>query len=144
MNTNLLEKVTWSDCKIYVPPVEHGKVIKCYDGDSITVATVLPGSAQVYRFSVRLTGIDTPEMRSKNENEKWAAKFVQQKLEYLLLDKFVSLKDVQWDKYGRLLANVFLDEVNINEWLLDNNYAVPYEGGTKKPPENWKEFVSQI
>jgi len=124
--------------------VEHGKVIKCYDGDSITVATVLPGSAQVYRFSVRLTGIDTPEMRSKNENEKWAAKFVQKKLEYLLLDKFVSLKDVQLDKYGRLLANVFLDEVNINEWLLDNNYAVPYEGGTKKPPENWKEFVSQI
>ena len=148
----ILADVSWQDCKTFVPAVNFGKVIKVYDGDSITIATVATVytnliDAGIYRFSVRLNGIDTPEMRTKNESEKKAARVVQKKLEDKLLGKFVSLKNVRYEKYGRLLCDVYLedkdgeDDTSINQWLLKNNLAVSYDGGTKNSPDNWLSFM---
>lgn len=44
--------------------------MKVYDGDTITIATRLGGTGSLYRFSVRLLAIDTPEKRTKNKEEK--------------------------------------------------------------------------
>ncbi len=143
----LLSEIQWKDCKTFVPRVEFGKVIKVYDGDSITIATMFQdnGDAGIYRFSVRLNGIDTPEMRTRNLDEKKVAQFVQQRLEDKLLGKFVTLKNVQLEKYGRLLCDVYLEEESnesINDWLLKNNFAVVYDGGTKNSPDNWSEYLA--
>ena len=56
----------------FVPPVNSGRVIKVYDGDTITIASKVPGlkNSPIYKFSVRLNGIDTPEIKGKNEDEK--------------------------------------------------------------------------
>ena len=56
--------------------------------------------------------------------------------------KFVSLRDVSTDKYGRLLANVYSTETgkSIGKELIDNRMAVEYNGGTKKTPDNWKTY----
>tara|TARA_B100001113_G_C21107364_1_gene621518 strand:- start:816 stop:1286 length:471 start_codon:yes stop_codon:yes gene_type:complete len=143
----LLSEIQWKDCKTFVPRVEFGKVIKVYDGDSITIATMFQdnGDAGIYRFSVRLNGIDTPEMRTRNLDEKKVAQFVQQRLEDKLLGKFVTLKNVQLEKYGRLLCDVYLEEESnqsINDWLLENNFAVVYDGGTKNSPDKWSEYLA--
>jgi endonuclease YncB( thermonuclease family) len=45
---------------------------------------------------------------------------------------------VKTEKYGRLLADVFLDDLHINKWLLENNYAIPYDGKAKNTPDEWK------
>ena len=49
----------------------------------------------------------------------------------------VTLKNVDTEKYGRILADVYLDDENINEWLISKEYAVRYGGGTKHRPASW-------
>ena len=66
--------IEWKDCKAFVPPINSGYVVKVYDGDTITIASKLPyPESPLYRFAVRLNGIDTPEIKGKNEDEKKAA-----------------------------------------------------------------------
>jgi endonuclease YncB( thermonuclease family) len=132
------EPIEWSHTKPFVPPIDQGQVIKVYDGDTITIAAKLPyKSSPLYRFQVRLIDIDTPEMKGKTQEEKEAAHRAKKALEELVLHKPVYLKDCGHEKYGRLLANVYVDvpyqgRIHINRWMLDQGYAVPYNGGTKK------------
>ena len=130
--------IEWKDTIPFVPSVKIGQVIKVYDGDTMTIATYLPFlNSPLYRFPVRLRGIDAPEMRGKNEDEKRAARISQKALEDLVLHKNVTLKNVETEKYGRLLAEVYVDDININNYMVDNKYAVKYDGGTKERPEEW-------
>jgi len=122
----------------FVPPVTSGKVIKVYDGDTITIASRLPfPNSPIYKFPVRLLGIDCPEIKGSTENEKNLAKSARDALSSKINGKTVMLKNVSTEKYGRLLAYVYLDSENMNQWMLDNNYAVKYDGGTKTRPDNW-------
>ena len=130
------DAIIWKDTVPFVAPVNSGKVIKVYDGDTITIATTIPfqdktKSNTIYRFSVRLMGIDSPEIHGKTEEERTAAKLSQEALETLILDKIVTLKNVKTEKYGRLLANVYVGRLHLNNYMLKNNYAVPYDGGKK-------------
>lgn len=136
-----LENATWRNTIPFVPNITHGKIIKCYDGDTCTLAAKPYPNEPVFRFSLRLDGIDTPEMRSKSTTEKEAAKLVQEKLSDLIMDKFVDVKVTKTDKYGRLLCTVTYDGINVNEWLLEQNYATEYHGGTKHSPKDWLEYI---
>ena len=129
-------------CKVFIPPITSGKVIKVYDGDTITIATKVPGlrNSEVYKFSIRLNGIDSPELKSNNDDEKEIAKIAQTTLYDKIFDKVVTLKNVKLEKYGRLLCDVYLKELHLNNWLLDQRLAVPYDGGTKHKPESWCKF----
>uniref|UniRef100_A0A6C0D8T6 TNase-like domain-containing protein n=1 Tax=viral metagenome TaxID=1070528 RepID=A0A6C0D8T6_9ZZZZ len=131
----------WKNTIPFVPPITSGYVIKVYDGDTITIASKLPyPNSPVYRFPVRLIAIDTPEIHGKNEDEKEAAKVAQQALEKLILNQTVMLKNVTTEKYGRILANIYLGEIDISEWMLKNKYAVKYDGGSKKIPNSWIKY----
>jgi endonuclease YncB( thermonuclease family) len=133
--------IEWKDCKAFVPPINSGYVVKVYDGDTITIASRLPyPESPLYRFAVRLNGIDAPEIKGKNEDEKRSAQAAKHALENLILHRDVVLKNTQTEKYGRILADVYIGELNLNKWMLDNKYAVPYDGATKKSPESWLEF----
>lgn len=137
---NHLQNITWKDCTPYIPNVVCGKVIKVYDGDTITVASKLHNSSDetIYRFSVRLCGIDSAEMKSKNEIERLHAVKARDALASIVLGKMVLLKNVSTEKYGRLLADVYYNDICLNDWMLKNNYAVPYAGGTKTIPDEWR------
>ena len=52
--------------------------------------------------------------------------------------KIVYLDNVSTEKYGRILADVYLGDLHINKWMLSNKYAIEYDGGTKKIPDEWK------
>ena len=132
---------TWHDTVPFVPPIECGLVIKVYDGDTITIASTLPyKGSRIYRFSVRLNGIDTPEMKTKDASEKAIAEKAQKTLSDMILGQWVTLKNTDNDKYGRLLADVWFQGTNMNQWMLDNRLAVPYDGGTKITPANWEVY----
>jgi len=136
-------KLEWKNTKPYIPKVEEGFVIKVYDGDTITVATSFEWEPETaYRFSVRILGIDTPEKRTKDENEKYVAEKAKDFVSEKILRKFVVLRNVSTDKYGRLLADVYPSDSNISigEELIKNKLAVKYDGGTKKTPDNWREY----
>ena len=133
--------ITWGDTIPFTVPIKGGKVIKVYDGDSITIAAKLPfENSLLYRFSVRLNGIDTPEIKGKNEDEKEAAKNARDALSKLILNKYIVLKNVDNEKYGRILADVYLGELHINDWLVRERYAVRYDGGTKRGPTSWLNY----
>jgi endonuclease YncB( thermonuclease family) len=129
------------DTILFVPPIEKGVVIKVYDGDTITIASKLPYSdSPLYRFSVRLNGLDCPEIKSKDETEKECAIIAKETIEHLLLNQIVSLKNIKHEKYGRILADVYIGDFNVNNYLLEQRLAVSYDGGTKISPTNWMNY----
>ena len=137
-----LVHISWKTCKPFVPPVHTAKVIKVYDGDTITIATKLPFDKDtIYKFPVRLSGIDSAEIKGKNEHEKKMAILARDALTAKILGKMVKLRNVGTEKYGRLLADIYLDDVHINLWMLENKYAVAYDGGTKITPDSWNSVV---
>ena len=116
----------------FIVPIKTGKVIKTYDGDTITIAAKLPyENSPIYRFNVRLNGIDTPEIKGSSEEERSMAIKSRDALHELIYGKIITLKNVDTEKYGRVLADIWLDEIHVNQWLLDNKYAVKYDGGKK-------------
>lgn len=122
-------------------PIKSGRVIKCYDADTITIASKLPYDASpLYRLSVRLNGIDAPEIKGKCAEEKEVAKEARDFVSNLVLNKVIRLENVESEKYGRILADVYLGDVHLNELLLKERYAVKYDGGTKLKPVSWLRY----
>ena len=89
---------------------------------------------------MRLNGIDCPEIKGKDENEKQCAQIAKEEMSNLILNKIVTLKNVKTEKYGRILADVYIDELHLNNHLIQKRLAVVYDGGTKISPKNWMEY----
>jgi endonuclease YncB( thermonuclease family) len=135
--------IAWKDTTEFTFPIKGGRVIKVYDGDTITIASKLPyENSPLYRFSVRLNGIDTPEIKGKGvgEEEKLAAIEAREAVSKLILNKYVKLENIKNEKYGRILADVYIDNFNINEYLLRERYAMKYNGDTKIKPKSWIKY----
>lgn len=92
-----------------------GKVIKVYDGDTITIVT--PEKRQI---KVRLKNIDSPE--KKQDYGTQAKNFTSS----LIFGKQVKLSSSGKDKYGREIAEIFIDDTNINKEIVKNGYAWAY------------------
>ncbi len=146
INTNYMEDgcdIKWEDTIEFTFPITGGRVIKVYDADTITIASKLPyHESPMYRLSVRLNGIDTPEIKGKgvSDEEKEAAKVARDFVYNLVFNKFVKLENVQSEKYGRILADVYIGDIHLNEILINQRYAVKYDGGTKKKPTSWTKY----
>jgi endonuclease YncB( thermonuclease family) len=137
-DSEYLVNVVYENTIVFVPPITFGKVIKVYDGDTFTIISKLPHTeGPIYRFSVRMKGIDSPEIKGKTLNEKELARKSRDALSNLILGKIVILKNVTTEKYGRILADVYIGDVCINDWMIINHFAVKYDGGTKEKPQEW-------
>ena len=136
---DVIKDIEYSNTVPFMPPIQYGKVIKVYDGDTITIASVLLNTVSpVYRFSIRLNGIDTPEIKSKTMDEHEMAIRARDLLHAKIYGQFVELKNIANEKYGRVLADVYLHNENINEWLIKEHVAIPYDGGKKQTwRDNW-------
>jgi len=109
------------------------KCVGVYDGDTITVALKL--GELFYKFRIRLLGIDAPELRTKNDAEKQKAIVVRDFLRGIVLNRIIKIKCEKFDKYGRVLAWVYLlnSEQSVNDLLIEKKYAKAYDGGTRQP-----------
>jgi len=103
------------------------KVMKIFDGDSLQV------SAMDLVFSIRLVGIDSPEMGAKGQNGQPFSREARSYLETLLNDREITLKSYGADSYHRQLAEIFLDGKNINLDIIKQGLAEVYRGN---PPKN--------
>ena len=104
-------------------------VVKVRDGDSIVVlAHIWPG--QTVRVSVRLRGIDAPELKGKCQTEIRKANRAKLEVVRLVGTQPVQLLHVSGGKYfGRVLANVVTgDGTNINRHLLQQKLVRKYSG----------------
>ena len=113
------------------------KIVDVYDGD--TVRGVFEHNGVYNKWTIRMYGYDSPEMRpsKKLENReeiKKKAKESRDFLKSLILDKTVGLECLDFDKYGRVLGNIYIDELDdsINNHMIANGQGYAYFGGTKK------------
>ena len=121
---------------------EYGSVVvndvrTVYDGDTfkVTIRDWPPIIGD--KISVRILGIDTPELRAKCEAEKILARKAKQfTVEKLSAASKVELLNLKRGKYFRILANVKVDGKDLGSQLTQAGLAVPYDGGSKK---NWCE-----
>jgi micrococcal nuclease len=145
MNKFLLFLVlSFSFSNLFAQSCEHSKstfscvkYVKNYDADTITVD--IPGVHPIIgdNISVRVSGIDAPEIRGHGPCEKEASRNAKRLVENLLKKaKRIDLLNVDKDKYFRLLADVKVDGVDLKSLLLKNNLAYQYAGGTKEK-RNW-------
>ena len=113
------------------------KIVKVYDADTVHALIEVLGT--VYKWKCRIMHVDTPELRSRDENEKKHAYTAKEALSNLILNKIVKVKCFKFDMYGRVLIELTLmsdnetnEDIVIHEWLLQNGYANAYEGKTKQ------------
>ena len=122
---------------------------KVVDGDTIDVSIDL-GFDVCTKQRVRLLGIDTPESRTRDLTEKKFGLLSKKKLREWCLKAVESEKDdieIQLrcpeadsrGKFGRILAEIWVSEdgewTNVNKWMCDNWFAVPYTGQNKADVE---------
>ena len=111
--------------------------IRNYDGDTITfnIPRLHPLIGQ--GISVRVRGIDTAEVRTRDLCEKEKALRAKKIVEKILLrSNKIDLYHVKRGKYFRLVADVIVDGKSIGKELINSNLAYPYFGNTKKEV-NW-------
>ena len=110
------------------------------DGDTIDV-TIDLGFELFKKERVRIAGVDTPEKRTKNLEEKAlgldATNWLKDKLEGAISgdDDLIIRTELVGGvgKYGRLLGWCYIgdDTVSLNEQMIEEGYAHAYDGGTK-------------
>ena len=113
-------------------------VERVVDGDTVDVVLNL-GFDILYKCRVRLYGIDTPESRTRNKDEKARGKMAGAFLKEAIDNgnKVViqtKLKDSR-GKFGRVLGDVVVDGININQSMIDNYHAAAYFGQSKEAIE---------
>jgi micrococcal nuclease len=122
---------------------------KIVDGDTVDAVIDL-GFDVCTRQRVRLLGIDTPESRTRDQEEKKFGLLAKRKLKQWCLKAVESEKDdIELElrcpeadsrgKFGRVLAEIWVIEdgveTNVNKWMCDEGYAVPYVGQNKADVE---------
>ncbi len=138
----------------------EGKVVNVYDGDTVHIVFSLNGN--LVKYNCRLLGIDSPEICPKNVPDKFKRdqeiSAAIKSRNYLIAQvtgieppndltkkaikdlcgksrKLVWVKCYDFDKYGRLLVEIFLNKsesISINKQMVNKHFAVEYDGGTKK------------
>lgn len=120
------------------------KYVRNYDADTVTFD--VPGVHPLLgeKINVRVSGVDTPEVKTKNSCEKEKARSAKKLVENLLKNaKRIDLKSIKRDKYFRVVADVVIDGQSLSYYLLKNGLAYSYDGKTKKPM-NWCKTNREI
>ena len=109
------------------------KIVRVIDGDSIIIDIDLGFSHFIHNESIRLYGVDCPECRSRDKEEKAAGLAAKEFVEDALhVGGIYRLQTKEKGKFGRYLGTIYLtDDTSINAALVKERLAVPYFGQSK-------------
>ena len=103
------------------------------DGDTVDVTLDL-GFDILYNNRIRLLGIDTPESRTRDLEEKALGLAAKDRVKELCpvgsTVSIITTKDGR-GKFGRILGEIFVEEQSVNKLLVEEGHAVEYFGGKK-------------
>ena len=114
------------------------KVLRVVDGDTIDVDVQLGFDVILSKQRVRLHGIDTPESRTRNKEEKIRGLLSKDYLKDICyVGSVIRLQSKERGKFGRILGIIYKDgdTISINQKMIDDGFAVPYTGGNKEELE---------
>ena len=114
------------------------KVVKIVDGDTVDVDIDLGFGVWLKKERIRMFGIDTPESRTRDLDEKKYGLMAKDYITRLLDDEggivLKTRKDAE-GKYGRILGELWrttdLADKSINDYMIENHHAVAYHGQSK-------------
>lgn len=113
------------------------EVISVYDGDTITVM-IDQGMKHFARVKVRMLGINTPEIRTKDLDEKERGYAAKEYLKSRIEGKTIIINTVKKGKFGRWLGVFWLYEEgmgelgeSLNDEMIRMGHAVAYDGGKR-------------
>lgn len=112
-------------------------VTRVVDGDTVDVDIDL-GFGMIYKKQrVRMMGIDTPESRTRDLEEKFYGKQSKAHLVSILAEGDIQLLSHDKGKFGRILGELFIgsSSYSINQQMIDEYHAVPYFGQSKEDTE---------
>jgi len=117
-------------------------VIRVYDGDTFYVN--IDGYPPIIgsNIGIRVNGLDTPELRTRNKAEK-ALGYKTKALAQSILtnpDNVLLFSNAQRGKYFRIVADVYVNGTNYADILIASNLAYRYDGGTKK---SWINIIKE-
>ena len=99
--------------KLY-PDVKVSRLLRVIDGDTFSCDIDEHSAIAGKNISIRLRGINTPELRSRNSEERKSAILEKQRLSDLLTNALViELRNIDRDKYFRIDADVYIDGIDI-------------------------------
>ena len=106
------------------------EVLRIVDGDTVDVRIDL-GFDVWHKCRVRLLGINAPESRTRNLEEKARGLAAKQWLIDRLEFHDVEMQSYGKGKYGRILGELYVDGVNINKEMVKVGHATEYDGGKR-------------
>lgn len=111
----------------------YGKVVDVYDGDTCSI--IMSWEGKYRKFKCRCYGYDSPEMKPRLNVENREeiinkAKAAKERFKELT-DEIVCVKCLEFDKYGRLLVNIYKNNTHINNTMVKEGHGYVYHGGTK-------------
>ena len=116
------------------------KVLRVIDGDTIDVDIQLGFDVVLSKQRVRLYGIDTPESRTRNKEEKVRGLLSKEYLkDNCPKDSIITLVSKERGKFGIILGILYNEEnkeLSVNDKMCEDGYAVPYFGGNKEELES--------
>tara|TARA_B100001939_G_C16928531_1_gene612888 strand:+ start:1149 stop:1511 length:363 start_codon:yes stop_codon:yes gene_type:complete len=114
------------------------KLDRVVDGDTVDVDIDLGFGVWLRKQRIRLFGINAPESRTRDLEEKKKGLAAKQFVVDFLDDEYLILKTETYDatgKYGRILGSIFRTtdyaDKSVNEYLVEKGHAVPYFGGKR-------------
>ena len=116
--------------------------VRNYDGDTITFN--LPGLHPIIgeKISIRVNGIDAPEIRGKCEEEKYEAQQARNMVADILKDaENITLKNMKRGKYFRIAADIMIHGESLADMLIEAGVAVHYNGGKKT--HKWCDLINE-
>ena len=125
LNINQIKKFSFENYETFI------KIIKVIDGD--TIMAIFKFKDEFYKSNFRLNNIDTPEIHSKDITIKQLGLNAKQYLHDLIINKNLKAKFLNYDKYGRILIDIYLDNgETVSNNMINGGYAKKYNGGTKE------------
>ena len=112
------------------------QILKVVDGDTIDASIDLGFDISLEK-RIRFAGIDTPESRTTNlkekalglESKEWLKKALEGAKDIIIKTE----KPDSTEKYGRIIGHLFINgqETSLNNQMIEEGYALSYDGGTK-------------
>ena len=106
------------------------EVVRVLDGDTVEILIDLGFNITIKQI-VRIKGINSPEIHTKDKAEKIKGQASKAYAEQWFAQKELTIRTFKDEKYGRMLGEFFCGEENFSESAVAEGHAVVYDGGKR-------------
>ena len=111
------------------------KVRRVVDGDTVDIDIDLGFGVWLHKERVRIYGIDTPESRTRDKEEKKYGLMAKEFVKQFVKGDSIKLTTQKYDakgKFGRILGDIIVDNKSLSDTMIQEHHAVIYHGQSKE------------